>query len=320
MEKLVVIGPYTPPMKASIEKYLPQGIDLRYITSYEEYGALEDADYILLRTLRMDEVHIAPLKKAKLIQRWGAGYDTIDLEAAAKKGIQVAVAPGVNAQSVAEHTILLALAACRNLIPQARAFAAGEDKRSALSAGALCINGKTVGILGMGNIGRRVAGMAKAFGADIVYYDLFRMKPEQEQAMGVTYAGIDDVLAQAQILCLHLPLVESTRHFVCAENIAKMRDGVVLINTARGELVDEQALADALRSGKIAAAGLDELNEAVADSPFANMDNVICTPHIGGSTIDLNDTMAKICMENLMTTARGERIEVPRLVNGKYLD
>ena len=319
MEKLVVIGPYTRKMKDSIEKYLPDGVTLEYITEYEQYPVLEDADYIILRTLRLDASHIQQLKKAKLIQRWGAGYDTVDVAAAGAKNIQAAVCAGVNAQSVAELAVLDMLAVYRSLIQQALAFAVGEDKRTVLSADSHCISGKTVGIFGMGNIGRRVCKMVRAFGAEVIYYDVFRLDETREQELGCRYGTIDEVLSQSDIVSLHLPLLDSTRHFIDAEAIGKMKDGAVLINTARQELIVEEDLANALRSGKLMGAGLDEVAGAVKDGPFAGLNNVICTPHIGGSTADINDEMAKICMQHIEAIRDGKRLTPPALVNGAYL-
>ena len=127
MEKIIVIGPYTQQMVSSMQKYLPCGTEMEFINDYSQYGVLADADYIILRTLRLDRPHIALLRKAKLIQRWGAGFDTVDIQAAGQRGIPVAVCAGVNSQSVAELSVLMMLALYRNLLPQAAAFASGED-------------------------------------------------------------------------------------------------------------------------------------------------------------------------------------------------
>lgn len=319
MEKLAIIGPYTQMMVDSLRKYLPEGLEARFIRGYEEYGALEDADYIILRTLRIEKEHIATMKRAKLIQRWGAGFDTVDIQAAGEKGIPVAVCAGVNAQSVAELSVLMMLAVYRNLPAQMAAFVAGEDRRTELASTSRCLEGKIVGILGMGNIGRRVAGIVRAFGAQVVYYDVCRMPEEREADLGCRYGSVDEVLAGADIVSLHLPLLEGTRGFIRADTIAKMKNGAVLINAARQELVVEADLADALRSGKLMGAGLDEIAEPVAQSPFHGMPQVICTPHIGGSTVDINDTMARSCMEHICSVRSGEALRAPVLVNGKYL-
>lgn len=319
MEKLAVIGPYTQMMTDSMRKYLPEEIEMRFVHGYDEYGALEDADYIILRTLRMEKEHIGTLKRAKLIQRWGAGFDTVDIQAAGEKGIPVAVCAGVNAQSVAELSVLMMLAVYRNLPAQMAAFAAGEDRRTELASASRCLEGKTVGILGMGNIGRRVAGIVRAFGAEVVYYDVYRMPQEREAALGCRYASADEVLKSADIVSLHLPLLEETRGFIRRDTIAGMKDGAVLINAARQELVVEADLAEALKSGKLMGAGLDEIAEPVAQSPFRGMSQVICTPHIGGSTVDINDTMARSCMEHIRSVRGGKALCPPALVNGKYL-
>lgn len=319
MEKIMVIGPYTQQMVRSLEKYLPQGTEMVFIKDDSGYDALDDADYIILRTYRLEGTQIARLGKVKLIQRWGAGFDTVDIQAAGKQGIPVAVCAGVNAQSVAELSVLMMLAVCRNLLPQAAAFASGEDRRTSLASQSRCIAGKTVGILGMGNIGRRVAGIVRGFGADVIYYDVMPMDSEKEAALGCRYGSMDEVLSESDIVSLHLPLLEETKGILDRNAIAKMKTGAVLINAARQELVVEADLAEALRSGKLLGAGLDEIGEPVAQSPFAGMENVICTPHIGGSTVDINDTMARQCMEHIDAVRGGKALTPPSLVNGKYL-
>lgn len=318
MEKLVAVGPYSPAMRRSIEAHLPEGVAISYITQQSQYDALCDADYILLRTLRLERAQIETLQKARLIQRWGAGYDSVDIHAAGERKIQVAVGAGVNAQSVAELTVLLMLAVCRNLIAQVDAFAKGKDCRVAYAANSLCIHGKTVGILGMGSIGKKVAAIVRGFGAQVIYYDVYRMGVEQEEALGCRFADEDEVLRTADIVSLHLPLLESTVGYLNAQKIAKMKPGAVLVNAARQELIDEQALAQALREGRLLGAGLDEIAQPYAQSPFAEMQNVICTPHIGGSTVDINGTMAKICMEHVREVQHGAVLTRPSLVNAEY--
>lgn len=319
MEKIMVIGPYTRQMVSSMEKYLPQGTEMVFLKDDSQYDALDDADYIILRTYRLDQPQIARLRKTKLIQRWGAGYDTVDIQAAGAHGIPVAVCAGVNAQSVAELSVLMMLALYRNLLPQAAAFASGEDRRTSLASRSRCIEGKTVGILGMGNIGRRVAGIVRGFGAEVIYYDVIPMDPEKEAALGCRYGTMDEVLSQSDIVSLHLPLLEETKGIFDRNAFEKMKPGAVLINAARQELVVEADLAEALRSGKLLGAGLDEIGEPMMQSPFAGMENVICTPHIGGSTVDINDTMARLCMEHIDAIRGGKALTPPSLVNGKYL-
>ena len=319
MEKLIAIGPYTAQMKASLKRYLPDDMEIEYITGYESYDRLKQADYLILRTLRLEEKDILPLQHTKLIQRWGAGYDTVDLKAAGKKGIPVAVAAGVNAQSVAEMAVLMMLALSRNLILQVKAFHAGEDRRVELAQTSRCLSGRTVGILGMGNIGRRVARILNGFGASLLYYDPRPLDPEQEKALGCRRVDVDEIFAQSDILTLHLPLMEQTRSFVNAQRLAAMKPEAIFINTARAQLVVEEDLAQALRLKKLAGAGLDELCTSPEQSPLIGLDNVICTPHIGGSTLDINDEMARVCIEHILTVRRGEKLVPPALVNGEEL-
>lgn len=319
MEVLAAIGPYTEQMRAEIESRLPAGIEIKYIEDYAQYELLQDADYILLRTLRLTKEHIQTLRRTKLIQRWGAGYDTVDIRTAGEQGIPVAAAVGVNAQSVAELSVAFMLALYRRLFAQSEAYAGGEDRRVELSKNAYCIAGKTVGILGMGNIGRKVAGIVRAFGAEVVYYDALRMEPEKERTLGVRYAPLDEIWGQADILSLHLPALEETKGIVCVQTLCKMKRGAILINAARQELVAEKDLAEALRSGHLLGAGLDELAEPFPQSPLYGLDNVLCTPHIGGSTADIAAAMAERCMGNIALVQSGKKLSPPALVNAAFL-
>ena len=319
MEILAAVGPYTDAMRAAIEKSLPDGIAVRYIGGYDQYNLLKDVEYILLRTLSLTREHMQGLERAKLIQRWGAGYDTVDIQAAGERGIQVAVAAGVNAQSVAELAVALLLSLYRKLPAQVSAFAKGEDCRMTYAKDAHCIAGKTVGIIGMGNIGRTVSRIMQAFGASVVYYDVVRMGVEQEKNQNVTYLPLEEIWGRSDILSLHLPALDETKGIICQETLDKMKDGAVLINTARQELVVEKDLAVALRSGRLYGAALDGLAEPFSESQFVGLDNILCTPHIGGSTADVNVSMAEKCMENIASVQQGSRLLPPSLVNAAFL-
>lgn len=318
MEKITVIGPFNDQMKKCINDSLPSGMSLNYINSYDEYDSLSDSDYVILRTLRMDREHIDKLNKAKLIQRWGAGYDTVDIQYAGSKGIKVGACFGVNAQSVAELTIGLILAIYRNLIPLNTKFVEGEDLRVKYGERAYCIENKTVGILGMGNIGKRVAKILQAFGANIIYYDAFRLNTEEEKTLGYTYMEMNEVLQNSDIISLHLPLLDTTKDIINKETISLMKDGALLVNTARAGLIDENALSEAIKNNKLIGAGLDELKQSYQESPFMGLENVICTPHTGGSTVDINDTMAKTCMNNIESVRKGG--DPSPFVNKEYMD
>lgn len=321
MEKIVVVGPFNPSMRKALAEAIPQdAFEMEYIGSTEEYGKLEEADYVILRTLSIDARQMRLLKKAKLIQRWGAGYDTVDIEAAGRQGIQVAITAGMNATPVSEMALALMLAVYRNLVPMTEGIMAGRWEREEYSKRSYTLDGKTVGIYGCGNIGRKVARLCQAFGAKVIYYDPFRMKPEMEAEMHMTYVTPDALWRDADILSLHAPLTEETRGIISAQVLGQMKDGAVLINTAREELVDHAAVADALRSGKLLGAGFDAIEAHFAEeNPFAGLRNIVLSGHLGGNTVDNAVHMAKRIAEQIEAVSRGERLAPPHLVNGQFL-
>ena len=321
MEKIVVAGPFNPSMRKALSEAIAQdAFEMEYIASPEEYGKFEEADYVILRTLSIDAEQMKLLKKAKLIQRWGAGFDTVDIEAAGRQGIQVAITAGMNATPVSEMALALMLAVYRNLVPMTDGIMAGRWEREEYSKRSYTLNGKTVGIYGAGNIGRKVARLCQAFGARVIYYDPFRLKPEMEAEMDLTYVSPEDLFASADILSLHAPLTEETRGIVNAKTLAQMKDGAVLINTAREELVDHEAVAAALRSGKLLGAGFDAIEAHFAEeNPFKGISNVVLSGHLGGNTVDNAVHMARRIAEQIAAVSRGERLAPPHLVNGQFL-
>lgn len=320
MEKIVVTGPFNEAMRAALKEAVPADRFELVFTGEIDRTLLENADYIILRTLSIGAAQIEYLKKVKLIQRWGAGFDTVDIEAAGKKGIQVAVTAGMNATPVAEMAVALALAVYRNLVPLTNDVMRGVWSRDEYNKRSYTISGKTVGIYGIGNIGRKVAGLYRAFGARVIYYDPYRLDEEREAELGVTYVSENELLEQSDVLTLHAPLTEQTMNFINSESLSRMKDGAVLINTAREELVDYPAAAEALKSGKLLGAGFDAIEESFLEqNPFKGMTNVVLTTHLGGNTIDNAVHMAKRCAEQIMAVSEGKRLEAPHLVNGGYL-
>lgn len=225
----------------------------------------------------------------KLVQSLSVGTDDVDLIAAKRAGVPVAVNGGANAISVAEHTVLLILALYRKLVATVNRVNNGVWGDSRLGTERYFeIFGKTVGLLGLGNIGRMVAERLAPFGPKLIYYDPFRLDRDRETQLNVEYVTFDEVLARADIVSLHLPLTEETHHLIGSRELGLMNDTAILINTARGPLVDEAALLTALESGAIAGAGLDVLSQepAPTDHPLLGRDDVIVTPHIAGPTWD----------------------------------
>ncbi len=264
-----------------------------------------DYDGIVIRSAtKLTADLIARADRLKVIGRAGVGVDNIDVAAATRRGIVVANAPESTVISAAEHTIGLLLALSRN-IPQA--YAALKDGRWERSRYAgIELSGKTLGIVGFGRIGQQVARRALAMGMVVVAFDPV-VSRERFRELGVDRAEtLEDMLGAVDFLTLHAPLTEETHGLISAETIAAMRDGVRIVNAARGELVDEGALVDALRSGKVAAAALDVFSEEPYSGPLLELDNVVATPHLAASTEEAQDRAGEIVAEQVVAALSGQ--------------
>jgi D-3-phosphoglycerate dehydrogenase len=230
-------------------------------------------------------------KRLKAVGRAGVGVDNVDVEAATRRGVIVMNTPGGNTISTAEHAFSLLVSIARS-IPQAHA-SVKDGKWDRKSFEGVELQGKTIGIFGMGRIGTEIARRAIAFGMRPVAYDPY-LSPSRARSLQVElFDNLEDVLAQADFLTMHMPLTVETRHLINAERIAKMKRGVRIVNCARGGLVDEQALFEALKSGHVAAAALDvyETEPPPADYPLRSLPNIVFTPHLGASTAEAQESV-----------------------------
>ena len=242
-------------------------------------------------------------ERLKVIGRAGVGIDNVDVDAATRRGIVVANAPESTVISAAEHTIGLLVALTRN-IPQAHA-ALKQGRWERKTYGGVELADKTLGVLGFGRIGQQVARRAAGLGMRVVAYDPF-VAPERFRELGVERVeGLDDVYATADFITLHLPLTDETRGSIGAEAFAKMRAGVRIVNAARGELVDEDALLDALRSGKVGGAALDVFSVEPYSGPLLELDSVVVTPHLAASTEEAQDRAGVIIAEQVAAALEG---------------
>ena len=242
--------------------------------------------------------------RLKVIGRAGTGVDNVDVGAATKRGIVVANAPESNSVAAAEHTLALALALCRN-VPQAHAsLAAGRWERSAFKGKELY--GKTLGVIGLGRIGQLVAQRAMAFGMDVVAYDKF-VAAERFRELGLEGAeSTDELYRRADIISIHLPRTPETENWIDADAISRMKDGVRIVNAARGELVDLDALQAGLESGKVAGAALDVFpSEPMTDHPLFGRSDVVVTPHLGASTEEAQDRAGVITAQQVRAALTG---------------
>ena len=294
-----------------VRSCVPEGFTVRTLeenTKEALLGFVAEADYILASgRVRIDSEVLTAAGKLKMIQRTGVGLDSLDLEAIKAAGIPLYVNKGVNAQSVAEHTLLLMLACLRRLtlIDANSKRGVWHSKEQAIDTYELA--GKTVGIIGLGSIGRRVAELLKAFHARVLYYSANRKDAEVEAALNIEYALPDQLFTQADIITLHCPMRSDTKNLINNEVLRKMKNGVIIVNTARGGLIDEEALFKAVCSGKVSFAGLD-VHEEEPYSPHDRLvlsERVIATPHIGGVTYDAFSTMMRDAMRNIELYEKG---------------
>jgi D-3-phosphoglycerate dehydrogenase len=269
---------------------------------------IDGFDAVVVRSAtQIDERVIERATRLKVIARAGVGIDNVDVDAATRRGIVVANAPESTVVSAAEHTIALLLAVARN-IPQAHAALKGGGWDRGRFAG-VELAGKTLAVLGFGRIGKQVARRALALGMRVLAYDPF-VAPERFRELGVEHvSSLDEAYAAADFLTLHLPLTEETRGVLDADAFARMRDGVRIVNAARGELVDEDALEQAIRSGKVAAAGLDVFGSEPYAGPLLELDDVVVTPHLAASTSEAQDRAGVMIAEQVAAALEGGLVE-----------
>lgn len=247
---------------------------------------------------------LAAGKKLKAVGRAGVGVDNIDINAATEAGVVVINAPDGNTISTAEHSFAMLMAVARN-IPQAyKKLSNGTWDRKSFQG--VELNNKTLGIVGLGRIGAEVAKRAKAFGMNVLAYDPF-LTEERAQKIGVTPASVDNISEQADFITVHTPLTKETRYIIGSRQFAKMKPGVRVINCARGGIIDEKALYEALISGKVAGAALDVFEqEPPVDNPLIGLPQVVVTPHLGASTIEAQENVAIDVSEEILKALRNE--------------
>jgi glyoxylate reductase/D-3-phosphoglycerate dehydrogenase len=238
-----------------------------------------------------------------------AGYDNVDLEAARRAKVPVANNGGANAVSVAEHALMLMLTVSRRVIAQHANVSAGRWRGNGPAPRMYEMFGKTLGIVGLGTIGKKVARIAKAFGMRVQYFDIARLSEDAEDTLGsVRFRLLNELLRTSDIVSLHVPLNDSTRHMIGAGELALMKPEAILINTSRGPVVDEPALYRALNGNKLFGAGLDVFDQEPppADNPLLKLDNVVLTAHFAGPTWDNHVNRFRNAFDNVQRVHRGE--------------
>lgn len=256
-----------------------------------------------------DEAFRAALR-ARLMQLWSSGFDKFNVQGATAAGIPVATNGGANASSVAEHAVLLMLAVSRRLPEMDKKARSGQWGGTSYGLDMQMLEGKRLGIIGFGNIGRKVAEKVAGFGMNICYYDTRRATPAEEKQLAAEFLDFNELLRTSDILTLHLHLNEATKHIIDARAFSLMKKGALLVNAARAELVDKQALCAALDTGALCGAGLDVFTEEPPrpDDKLFSFPTVIATPHIAGSNRDAYEEMMKRSLANIRRALKGEDI------------
>ena len=310
MTSTIVFVTDFPDAATAAQEITPSGFELAVVAarSQEYKDALKDSSYLVgfVDSLVDDEL-FETSPNLKLIQLLSAGYDRADIEAARKAGVPIANNGGANSVAVSEHAVLLMLAVSRQLVRQHTSVAAG-NWRGNETPRVHELRNKTLGIVGLGTIGKKTARLAAAFGMNIIYYDIARLAEHEEDAIGVRFRLLKELLRESDLISLHTPLNDTTRHLIGAEELSLMKESAILVNTARGPVINEAALYDALIEGKILAAGLDVFDQEPPqpDNPLFKLDNVILSAHLAGPTFESNIARVRNAFDNVQRVARGE--------------
>ena len=298
-----------PWLQDMVVKAAPSDFDVQFLDGADDEAMrsiLPQADFLMATQLSAKWVPF--LMRCKLVQHQGVGYDGIDAGALAAAEIPLAVTPEGTTIGVAEHTILLILALSKQLVLVHESLRRGEYDQIGWRANSHFFFGKTLGIIGFGRIGRRVAHLAGSFDVRLLYYDAVRAAPAVEQAEGVQYLPFDELLPQADIVTVHVPSAPDTRGLFGAKEFARMKAGALFINTSRGDTYDMDALYQALSTGELGGAGLDVFNPEPPppDHPIRRLPNVICTPHMATGTVEAHLQKAQAQFDNFRRVLHGE--------------
>jgi phosphoglycerate dehydrogenase-like enzyme len=311
MKPRIIVVPPSPDVSEIAREMAPSGFDtvLAPAGTPELAAALGEAEYMVCYpNVVMKDPFYRAAPKLRLVHLLSAGYDNVDLEAARRAGVPVSNNGGANAISVAEHALMLMLTVSRKVVWQHASVSGGRWRGNGPAPRMYELFDKTLGIVGLGTIGKKVARLAQAFGMRVQYYDIARLPEDAEDLLQVRFRLLRELLRSSDIVSLHTPLNDSTRHMIGAEELALMKKGAILVNTSRGPVVDEQALCRALADGKLFGAGLDVFDQEPTppDNPLLKLDNVVLTAHFAGPTWDNHVARFRNAFDNVQRMHRGE--------------
>ena len=316
MKTILLTNQYTGAPLEIVQSVVPEGFRIQFLEEQTQ-EALErragEADYILAGgRLKITRAVLEKASRLVMIQRSGVGLDTLDLDAIREKGIPLYVNQGVNAESASEQALMLILACLRKLPTVSRRTKEGIWKKQEQGVQTAELRGKTVGVIGMGNIARKLVSLLQPFRVNILYNSRTQAEPEFEAEKGLTFVSLTELLERSDVVTVHCSLTPETRNLINRDTVAHMKEGAVLVNTARGQIVDTDAVAEALRSGKLAYAALDvHAREPIPeDYPLKEIENVILTPHIAGVTYDSFRAMMHDAFRNIALFEQGKLEEI----------
>jgi phosphoglycerate dehydrogenase-like enzyme len=274
----------------------------------QQVEAVKDADFIMWFSAKMADRVLRSAGKVRLVQGLSAGYDSVNLKLLRELNIPCANNGGANSWAVADHAVLAMLTLYRRIIAADRSTREGRWREAIDGTNTFEMANKVVGIMGFGNIGQKVARRVQAFDATVQYYDKFPPKPERERELNVKRVALDELFRTSDIVSCHAPLTNDTRHVVNRERLATMKPTAILVNTSRGEVVDEGALYEALRDKRIAGAGLDVFEKEPVDpnNPLLKLENVVVSPHSAGTTWDTWFRRAGFAYQNMKRVWEGQ--------------
>jgi phosphoglycerate dehydrogenase-like enzyme len=312
MPSKVLLTATLPETVQDAQEMVPPGFELVVAApgSADYTAALAEAEYLLGNVRGMDDTFYRAAPRLRLVQLFSAGYDHVDLDAARRAGVPVANNGGANSRAVAEHSILLMLAVYRRLVYQHTLTAGGRWRGNEPIPTFYEMHGKTLGIIGYGTIGKRVARIASGgFDMRIQYNDIVRLSEDAEDALDVRFRLLPELLRTSDIVTLHVPLTALTRGMIGTAALAQMQPHAVLINCSRGPVIDFPALHDALVGGRIAGAGLDVFpaEPPSPSEPVLSLDNVVLTPHLAGASRETRGKQTRNAFDNVLRVARNER-------------
>lgn len=313
--KIALLDVHTDKVKKIINSLVPPGFTLVMAETgeiEERQVLIKDADFIITAVPHISEELMLNVPTLKLIHKWGIGVDTIDIKTARHLGIGVAITTGSNAIPVAELAVTLMQTVYRNILFVDRSIRKGEWLKlySEMRDCSHMLYGKTIGLIGFGFIGKAVARILQGFSVEIIYFDTRQATPEEEKELKVSFIQFDELITSSDIISLHLPLNQHTRHLIQKEHFQKMKPNTIIINTSRGGVIKESDLVWALENKVIYGAGLDVLEEEppALDNPLFQINNAVITCHMGGAVIDNVSNMARHIFNNIEKVTRGEAL------------